>query len=80
MLVIEEKRSFIELQLREMLYHRDQRPAIWGKSDPAGDELLPGNGELDAEIITKALARWLGLDEGEIRALAGVLRETVENG
>ncbi len=69
-LVIEEKRSFIELQLREMLYHRDQRPAIWGKSDPAGDELLPGNGELDAEIITKALARWLGLDDGVERRLA----------
>ena len=26
------------------------------------------------------LCDWLGLDEGEIRALAGVLRETVENG
>ena len=69
-LVIEEKRSFIELQLRELLYHRDQRPAIWGKSDPDGDELLPSNGELDAEIITKALARWLGLDDGVERRLA----------
>jgi indolepyruvate ferredoxin oxidoreductase len=69
-LVIEEKRSFIELQLRELLYHHDQRPAIWGKSDPHGDELLPGNGELDAELITKALARWLGLDDGVERRLA----------
>ncbi|MDA1313840.1 MAG: indolepyruvate ferredoxin oxidoreductase family protein [Acidobacteria bacterium] len=69
-LVIEEKRSFIELQLRELLYDRDKRPAIWGKSDPHGDELLPGNGELDAELITKALARWLGLDDGVERRLA----------
>ena len=69
-LVIEEKRSFIELQLRELLYDRDKRPAIWGKSDPHGDELLPANGELDAELITKALARWLGLDDGVERRLA----------
>ncbi|MDE0433349.1 MAG: indolepyruvate ferredoxin oxidoreductase family protein [Bryobacterales bacterium] len=69
-LVIEEKRSFIELQLRDLLYHLERRPAIWGKLDPAGDELLPANGELDAEIITRALGRWLGHGEGIDRRLA----------
>ena len=73
-LVIEEKRSFVELQLRDLLYNSDSRPAIWGKLDSDGDELLPSNGELDAEIITKALARWLGRNEG----IEGRLAELAE--
>jgi indolepyruvate ferredoxin oxidoreductase len=60
-LVIEEKRSFIELQLRDLLYNRDPRPAIYGKSDRNGEPLLPSHGELDAEIIAKALAPQLGV-------------------
>jgi indolepyruvate ferredoxin oxidoreductase len=59
--VVEEKRSFIELQLRELLYNHPQRPAIYGKADRNGDPLLPSHGELDAEIIAKALARQLGV-------------------
>ena len=58
-LVIEEKRSFIELQLRELLYNRDRRPAIYGKNDRDGSILFPSDGELDAEIISKRLAERL---------------------
>ncbi len=58
-LVIEEKRSFIELQLRELLYNRDRRPAIYGKNDKDGSIFFPSDGELDAEIISRALARRL---------------------
>ena len=64
--VIEEKRSFIELQLRDLLYNRDPRPSIYGKSDRQGGPLLPSHGELDAEMVAKALARKLGVvaDQG----------------
>ena len=50
LLVVEEKRSFIELQLRELLYNRESRPAIYGKAGRKGELLLPSHGELDAEI------------------------------
>ena len=60
LLVVEEKRSFVELQLRELLYNSAHRPAIYGKKGPDGGELLPGYGELDAEILTRALAKFLG--------------------
>ncbi len=60
LLVIEEKRSFVELQLRELLYNRAERPAVYGKKDAAGETLLPSPGELDAGVIALALHRFLG--------------------
>ncbi|MCP5113929.1 MAG: 2-oxoacid ferredoxin oxidoreductase, partial [bacterium] len=57
--VIEEKRKFIELQLRDLLFHRSSRPLIHGKQDSGGHPLFPSTGELDAEIIARGLARWL---------------------
>ncbi len=60
-LVVEEKRSFLELQLREALYNAPDRPAIIGKQDQTGAPLLPAVGELDPEIITRVLAKLLGL-------------------
>ncbi len=59
LLVVEEKRSFLELQLRETLYEAPRRPRILGKFDAAGAPLLPVTGELDPEDIAHALARVL---------------------
>src|SRR5690606_23720479 len=59
-LVVEEKRSFVELQLRELLFNRDRRPHVYGKQGPDGETLLPGHGEFDAETIARALARFVG--------------------
>ena len=59
-LVVEEKRSFVELQLRELLYNRSQRPAVYGKRDADGNVLLPSPGELDANLIALVLSRFLG--------------------
>lgn len=56
-LVIEEKRSFLELFLKEALYSLPDRPLVTGKSDESGLPLLPANGELDAEIVARAIAR-----------------------
>ena len=58
-LVIEEKRSFLELQLREALYNAPRRPAIVGKLDENGEILIPATGELDPEHIAAILARYL---------------------
>jgi indolepyruvate ferredoxin oxidoreductase len=77
LVVVEEKRSFIELQLRELLYNQQPRPAIYGKSDRNGEPLLPSHGELDAETVAKALARQLGVVADHDRYL-GRIAETAE--
>jgi|SRR5579871_1335914 len=58
-LVIEEKRSFLELQLRESLYNSPARPDILGKTDEHGQVLFPATGELDPEKIAGVLSRYL---------------------
>ncbi len=58
-LVIEEKRSFLELQLREALYNAAPRPLIVGKKDENDRVLVPATAELDAEQISKVLSRYL---------------------
>lgn len=67
-LVVEEKRSFIELQLRELLYDLAERPAIIGKADPGGAPLLPAYAEYDAEHITKVIAKVVGSRSPEMAA------------
>jgi indolepyruvate ferredoxin oxidoreductase len=64
-LVIEEKRSFIESQLKEILYGLpdDQRPRILGKSGRDGNPLVPTTGELDAADIARIL---VGLFAGDL--------------
>ena len=69
-LVVEEKRSFVELQLRELLYNSAERPAICGKKDAAGKALLPSTGELDAGMIALAVSGFLG-PEARLPAGAG---------
>lgn len=60
-LVIEEKRSFLETHLREALYPLADRPQIIGKRDLDGQPLLPASGELDPDFLAVALARVLDL-------------------
>ena len=61
-LVIEEKRSFVESQIRDALYHlpADQRPDISGKTDPSGAPLLSPLMELSPESVSGGLAKFLG--------------------
>ena len=68
-LVIEEKRSFLELQLREALYNSRERPAIVGKTDEQGEPLVPATLELDPEQIAKWLGRYLAPGESIDRRL-----------
>ncbi len=62
--VIEEKRSFIESMIRDVLYEWPQRPRIVGKFDQNREPLFPIAGAVSVDHITKALAPRL-LDLGE---------------
>lgn len=55
-LVIEEKRAFVELFLKDLLYDSPNRPRIIGKRDEKGDWLVPMMSELDADMIAKIIA------------------------
>ncbi|NKY51550.1 indolepyruvate ferredoxin oxidoreductase family protein [Nocardia vermiculata] len=55
-IVVEEKRSFLESALKDLLYGRSDAPAISGKRTPDGTALVPADGELDPDLIATALA------------------------
>lgn len=55
-IVVEEKRSFIERAVRDLLYHLPQRPRIVGKEDEEGRPLFPIDGELTPDRIAIPLA------------------------
>jgi len=76
-LVLEEKRPFLELFLKEALYHEPARPRILGKP------LVPAEGALDADSIASILARRLSpyVPASKLEARMGVLgflREAME--
>ncbi|GAA0997786.1 indolepyruvate ferredoxin oxidoreductase family protein [Acrocarpospora macrocephala] len=68
-LVVEEKRPFLETALKERLYGT-AAPRIVGKHDPSGAPLLRQDAELDVEAVTAALAARLSdvLDLPQARA------------
>ena len=69
-LVVEEKRSLVETQVKEQLYGRAGAPMVIGKKDEENRVLLPAWGALDAHQIAIILARRiLGYaDDSEIAA------------
>jgi indolepyruvate ferredoxin oxidoreductase len=77
-IVIEEKRSLIEVQVREELYGTANQPTCIGKRDEQGNWLFPVKGALDpneiAICIGERLLRLVGPDE-EIAARVGRLRQ-----
>lgn len=58
-LVIEEKRAFIETFCKAQLYAMPEAPRIVGKKDEGGARLVKADNELDADEITRVLARRL---------------------
>jgi indolepyruvate ferredoxin oxidoreductase len=72
LLVVEEKRAFVEPQLKELLYGVAGAPRIVGKRDEGGERLLADELDLDADAIARAVAsrlraRGLRLDSVESR-------------
>lgn len=65
MLIIEEKRGFIETFCKEALYGSAHMPLVIGKKDENGQRLVRADGELDADAITRVVARRL---QGRIHA------------
>ena len=70
-LVLDEKRAFIELFVRDILYGRAGAPRVVGKTDERGRRLVPADGELSADRIAVVLAERLrsGVLGGEVGAL-----------
>ncbi|MEO6102547.1 MAG: indolepyruvate ferredoxin oxidoreductase family protein, partial [Pseudoxanthomonas sp.] len=73
--VVEEKRAFIERQMKEQFYNwpasAGQRPSIVGKYDEAGEWILPSTGELTpatiAGVIGKRIQRFFSTESIEQR-------------
>ncbi len=61
-LVIEEKRAFVESQIAELLYKARVAtpPVLMGKKTGAGESLLPAHGELSPQLVEQAVNHLLG--------------------
>ncbi len=61
-IVVEEKRSFIESQMKESMYNWEHsvRPSIIGKYDESGTWVLPSTNELTPAMIAQVIAKRLG--------------------
>ena len=58
-IVVEEKRAFLEDAVKSVLYGMTGAPAVHGKAGPDGRPLLPPFGELDSDTIAAGLSRGL---------------------
>lgn len=83
-LVIEDRRAFLEPQLKEALYPLPTRPRVTGKRDERGAPLLSELTELDTSAVVRVLA--MRLPEGlrtpaltaRLREIEGLERAAVE--
>ncbi|MFC5065305.1 indolepyruvate ferredoxin oxidoreductase family protein [Actinomycetospora atypica] len=63
--VVEEKRAFLETQIKDRLYGRAGAPAVVGKRDPGQRTLFAEHGDLDPDAVAAGLARRL-LAHGDV--------------
>lgn len=77
-IVVEEKRSLIETQIREALYGTANQPVVVGKKDERGEWLFPVKGALDpndiAIAIGERITRFIGA-HAEIEARTARLKQ-----
>ena len=59
MIVVEDKRAFLEDAVKAALYGQANAPAVYGKQSRAGSLLFSAVGELDADSVADGLARHL---------------------
>jgi indolepyruvate ferredoxin oxidoreductase len=71
-LVVEEKRGFIEHQLVRLLFNADagRRPRVTGKTDENGLPLLPSTGELTPTMVARAIVTRLERLGADIKPFA----------
>ena len=87
-IVVEEKRSLLETQVREHLYGTVNQPVVIGKRDERGDWLFPAKGALDPNDIAIAVGerilRVIGPSEqiaskaGQLKQFQAMLADTVD--
>ena len=76
-MVVEEKRSLIEAQLRDILYGEKLRPQVIGKRDEKGGTLFPAHGVLEPNQIAMALAS--RIKDRTVAACASALQASASN-
>ena len=80
--VVEDKRPFLEDAVKWVLYGRSGAPAVYGKRDRDGSPLFSSFGELDSDAVAAGLARHLeqaglGLMSAAVTAPARPRRERI---
>ncbi|MEZ4586075.1 MAG: indolepyruvate ferredoxin oxidoreductase family protein [Gemmatimonadales bacterium] len=73
-LVVEEKRPFLELFVRDVLYNEPERPRVVGTHDERGGPLVPAHSELESDSVAPILARRLA---GRVSDIEGRLARLV---
>ncbi|MDF0531462.1 indolepyruvate ferredoxin oxidoreductase family protein [Tsukamurella sp. 8F] len=63
-IVVEEKRDFIETMMRDILFRRPDAPRIVGKANEDGSTLFSRFGELDVDAVSRGLASRLARVHG----------------
>lgn len=76
-MVVEEKRSLIETQIKEQLYGRMSAPMVIGKQDEKGEPLFQAYGALEPVQVARAIAAHIlaRRDDKELRARLERLQE-----
>ncbi len=75
--VVEDKRPFLEDAVKSVLYGRAGAPAVYGKRDRDGSPLFSSFGELDADAVAAGLARHLEAAGIAVTAPAGPRQERI---
>jgi indolepyruvate ferredoxin oxidoreductase len=83
-LVVEEKRSFVEEQLVSLLYHAEatRRPQIVGKTTEKGERLIPDFGETSVHLMIEVLSQrieTLGIADDRLNERIAKIRERRSN-
>ncbi|MGH3876468.1 MAG: indolepyruvate ferredoxin oxidoreductase family protein [Actinophytocola sp.] len=63
-IVVEDKRSYLESAVKEILYGTPDAPAVVGRRDPHGARLFPAVGELSPTVVAAGLAARLREHDG----------------
>ncbi|MCW2742557.1 MAG: pyruvate ferredoxin/flavodoxin oxidoreductase [Blastococcus sp.] len=72
--VVEEKRPFVELAVKDLFYGAPDAPAVYGKRGPGGVPLLRADGDLPPEVIAAALAPRIHVMTGSAKVAAWLER------
>lgn len=71
-IVVEEKRSFVETAIKETLYGRLSAPAVYGRYGADGGVLLRSEGDLGADAIATALSVRFAAHDGVADLVAAI--------